>query len=104
MQSGSKNKEALRKEMDELIAAFEREGGQVKRIERGVSGYEHNLPPSQESFHFIPSDHPNRTDLSPLIKVIDQRRHPQKIMPKKPKKILLKDDFGEPLRWVWSDQ
>ena len=103
MQSGSKTKAAIRKEMADQIEAFKRKGGEVTTVDRGISGYESNMPPLHDTFHFIPASHKSRTDLSPLIKIIDSRRNPKKTVPIKPKKVLIVDDFGDPLRWVWSD-
>ncbi len=103
MQSSSKNKEALRRELAQLTESFEESGGTVRKIERGVSSYTHNdFRPDQ--FHFIPSEQQSRTDLTSLIKTIDARKKKtSKPSRQKPQKKLIYDDFGEPLRWVWVE-
>ncbi len=54
---------------------------------------------------FSPRQVQSRTSVVDVVKTIDSRRQLKKapVAKRKPKKILLKDDFGDPIRWVWQD-
>jgi len=101
-----KTKAQMRRELLAEMESFLAHGGAVKNIPRGVSGNTDN----KNLFTYI-SDGPRsnpRTMLTHVVKTLDARKSgkliPQAPKPSKPKKILIKDDFGEPLRWVWSDE
>lgn len=104
----TKTKAQTRDEISRQINDFLNTGGKVERVNPGVSGRDLGqnlaLPISMER-----SDKPNtRTLVNEQIAAIESRRgknkpHPLKPRPKKPEKILIVDDFGEPVRWVWSD-
>lgn len=103
-----KSKAQERREIEYQIQFFLRRGGRVELIENGVSGRPlgaYALPPV--SFN---QPRESRTLLVDEVKAIDARRgkpaqaSPAKRQTSKPRKILITDDFGEPLRWSWTDQ
>lgn len=102
MQSKSKTKAAIRKELLKQIDEYIQNGGDINVVERGISGREDNSPPLQ--FTYIPSESQTRTDISFLLKTIDARKQKNAAKPQKPQKRLIYDDFGEPLRWVWDNK
>ncbi|MFT6102982.1 MAG: hypothetical protein ACJATV_001312 [Granulosicoccus sp.] len=99
-----KTKREIRQELDDEIASFLSHGGEIKDVERGASGKEHganlnhNIPLNQEK--------QTRTLLVDEIKALDERKQGKKntdnTAPRRPKKKVIYDDFGEPLREVWE--
>lgn len=97
-------KNMIRAEIDEQVSAYLAEGGEVAAIEKGTSG---RVDPRQA----LPSQAFNqpkveRTSVSDAISNVEARKHPQsqskRPTQKKPKKEILLDDFGEPLRWTYK--
>lgn len=98
-----KTKAQIRAELEAEIAAYEQQGGAVQQVPRGLSGNPHNI--NLFSHSVIGPKSPNRTLLTDTVKALEDRKHAKaNSRPKKPKRVLLKDDFGEPLRWVWEDE
>jgi len=99
-----KTKREIRQELDDEIASFLSHGGEIKDVERGASGKEHganlnhNIPLNQEK--------QTRTLLLDEVKALDERKQsktkPGNATPHRPKKRVIYDDFGEPLREVWE--
>jgi hypothetical protein len=76
-----------RDEIQRQTQKFLKHGQQVKEIPKGVSSRDEAAGPlPKTSWHMEKSD---------------SKRPAQ---PKKPKRKLIYDDFGEPLRWVWVDE
>ncbi|MCV6613541.1 MAG: hypothetical protein OIF35_01100 [Cellvibrionaceae bacterium] len=102
----SKTKAQIRAEIHSQVQQYLRQGGEVCAYEKGVSGLGQQCKlrnpfspgPSQ------PSPQP-RTPVLEAVKAIDARRQKSKVKTpsRRPKKILLRDDFGDPIRWVWQD-
>ncbi len=62
--------------------------------------------PGAACFPFAQSPRATRTDLSQVAAAIDARKKRGKRRSAKrtgPRRRLVYDDFGEPLRWVWED-
>ncbi len=98
----AKTKAQIRAEIENQIESFLSQGGEVVSFQKGASG----LPDGaaiQNSFS--PRQVQSRTPVVDVVKAIDARRQNGKnpIAKRRPKKILLKDDFGDPIRWVWQD-
>lgn len=99
-----KTKHQIRQELEEEISAFLSKGGEIKDIERGASGKElganvnNSIPLNQEKN--------TRTLLVDEIKALDERKHAKTASTPAPKHIprkkIIYDDFGEPLREVWE--
>lgn len=101
----------LRRELEQQMEAFLREGGQVNNVERGISGRDHGdgplkAPPLAEG----EPPRGERTYVPEVVAAIEERkqnlgkgRQSATEKRKKPRKIIIYDDFGEPLRWQWEE-
>ena len=99
-----KSKADIRRELEDEIKNFVSEGGKVKRIEKGRSGLDD--PSKSLTAYTSFGVRQSRTPVSSVVKEIEARKK-QKLKPKRvqrrPKRKLIKDDFGEPVRWVWEE-
>ncbi len=98
-----KTKAQIRAEIDSQIDSFISKGGAVNEFDRGLSGRLVN-DPLPKAPH-IESTSQTRTPVLSEIQAIEARKHPVKPSntPRRrnqDRKILMVDDFGEPLRWV----
>jgi hypothetical protein len=100
-----KTKKEIRQELDAEINAFLSDGGEIKDVVRGASGKElganlnNNIPLNEGK--------QTRTLLVDEIKALDERKKRKSKSdankaPRQPKKRIIYDDFGEPLREVWE--
>ncbi len=97
-----KTKAQVRAEIEAQMADYLERGGEVNQFAQGES----SISPTMHPFKVQSMDKPSesRTPVQDAIAAIEGRRKPQaKPKPKTPKKILIKDDFGQPLRWVWEE-
>ncbi len=99
----TKTKAEVRREIGQQIRDYLAHGGQVEELEPGASGRDINqaLPVN------FSQPKTTRTPLLEEIQAVDARKNkaPQKKHPaKKPARILIRDDFGEPVRWVWQEE
>jgi len=104
-----KTKEEQRRELEQALQAYLQQGGQVEHVPSGISGrVDHNraLPHVFEKS----STPQTRTPLDSVVAAIEQRRKLRgEIAParsaaaKKPRKKMIYDDFGQPLRWEWEE-
>ncbi|MCR6652520.1 MAG: hypothetical protein NVV73_13980 [Cellvibrionaceae bacterium] len=96
-------KAEMRAELERQIQDYLQTGGVVQDVPRGISGQVDNRnlfgaigqnPPRQE-----------RTPVDEVVQALEARKHPHNNIKKnkRPRKKLLTDDFGEPLRWVWVE-
>lgn len=105
------SKAEIRQELEQQVADYMREGGEIKQIRSGISGLEHGTllrPPFSDG-----KPVQSRTPALDVLAAIDARRLEQRNTRKagdkpartrrKPQKKMLYDDFGEPLREVWVD-
>ena len=98
-----KTKAQMRAELDQAIAAYQSDGGEVQQIPRGLSGNPHNVNLFAQQ-NFSGKRAGERTQVNDAVQALEARKQGSVVRPKKPRRVLLKDDFGEPLRWVWEDQ
>ncbi|MCP8898925.1 hypothetical protein [Gilvimarinus xylanilyticus] len=102
-----KSKKAQRQELEAQIREYQSRGGTVNQVPRGLSGRADANTPLPHVFE-KKAEAESRTEVSQVIAAIEQRRRPQppKIQrpnkPKLPRKKLIYDEFGEPLRWEWE--
>ncbi len=102
-----KTKAQIRDEIDSQIAAYLTQGGEVLAVPRGTSGREPTShPPLPISFD---RDQQHRTPVTEVISAIEERRqhkgqHKSLRRAPKPRKKLIYDDFGQPLRWQWVEE
>lgn len=96
----------VRDEIEQQIEEFLNRGGQVKTVRPGTSGLADGEPHPSMAF-----DRPKqeRTPVPEVVAAIDARRasktkpkHKPKAQ-KAPRKKVIYDDFGEPLRVIWIE-
>lgn len=101
-----KTKAQIRAEIDEQISAYIKKGGAVHDIPNGISGRTSNENPFS---HMASTGAPQeRTPLVEIVKQIESRKSRPKLAPppktpRRPRRKLITDDFGEPVRWVWEE-
>ncbi|WP_019601200.1 hypothetical protein [Teredinibacter turnerae] len=100
-----KTKAEIRNEIEEQIAQYIAGGGAVEKIPTGQSGNVTNANLFANATTFEPKK--DRTLVTDVIKSVDERRKQKPTTPLKkssqPRKKLITDDFGEPVRWVWVE-
>lgn len=105
-------KKQIREQINHEVEAFLREGGEVKNMARGETGLVNGSYYDRSLGFEKPKE--ARTPVSDVLNTIDQRR--QEAMEAKrqgkkssaprrrgPKKKIIYDDFGEPVRIIWED-
>lgn len=101
-----KTKAQIRAEIDDQVNQYLASGGAVKKIDKGISGNDSHTNLFSTSSTFEPKQ--GRTPVTEVIKQVEERRKHKPTLPMKkvgrPRKKLITDDFGEPLRWVWVDK
>jgi hypothetical protein len=96
----------LRRELESQMEAFLREGGAVHEIPRGLSGRDSMNGPLPTPPFIGDEPRESRTYVNDVVAAIEARRKPAgpaKPKPRRPRKKIIYDDFGEPLRWVWEE-
>lgn len=106
------SKAEVRAALEAETERFLKQGGEVTDIPRGLSGKE---PGDQSVFHnrrlFIEPRAP-RTEIPEVLAALDARRKPSRgrtaqrkrsRLPQ-PRRKVIYDDFGEPLRRVWTEE
>ncbi len=99
------NKAQLRAELEEQMQQYLQQGGAVSEVPRGISGHIGNHNPFSQRGDSPPAQ--SRTPVDEVVQALEARKNAKAAAAKKhrrPRKKLLKDDFGEPLRWVWTDE
>lgn len=102
-----RSKKDIQADLEKEVAAYLNCGGDIHQIERGETGLDRNKPwinPFAQGESEKPA---TRTPVPDVVAAIDARKKPQKPKPakrRKPEKVWIYDDFGEPVRWVWADQ
>jgi hypothetical protein len=101
------SKKEIRVELEEQMQDFLAGGGAVDDIPRGISGRNPGDPPVKPKSEFFEKSAETRTYVPEIIAALEERKKkpaPPKKRVKKPRKVMLYDDFGEPLRWIWKDE
>lgn len=104
------SKSDLRDELNQEIEAFLAKGASVTEVPRGVSSRDSALAPLKPETWQMDKSKGEWTYLPEVVDTLEQRRAdktrkpPPVTKPKRPKKKLIYDDFGEPLRWIWVDE
>lgn len=105
------SKREVREQLEEQMRSFLDSGGAVEEVPRGASGRDQPQEgPKRNSF--VPSapstvSPEDQVPLTDVIRSIEARRGskpakaPKKKPQHRPKRKLVYDDFGEPLRWEW---
>jgi hypothetical protein len=96
-----------RKELEQSVQEFLKNGGVVKEVMSGATGLEDGAY-HRNSFVFgYPKQ--DRTPVPETLAAIDSRRKaklqkPTHTFSKRPKKKIIYDDFGEPVREIWVEE
>lgn len=99
-------KRELRQQLSNEMQRFINQGGQVTEVSHGASGLVDGRYGQPLGFERPKEE---RTPLNDVLKTIDQRREDQRkrakpTPPKRgPRKKVIYDDFGEPLRIIWEE-
>ena len=86
-------------------------GGKVEEVPQGRSGKDASEPPLFLSRRLFLEPKTSRTHVPEVVAAIEERRKamlkrsptPKRSRLPKPRKKVIYDDFGEPLRKVWVD-
>ncbi len=99
-------RQRIRQQMDEYLA----QGGRVRKVEPGASGADLADPRQRRQHSFSPRVAEERTPVPHVIAAIEARKQAKRVRTRstasktrKPRRRLVYDDFGEPLRWEWID-
>lgn len=104
-----RSKAELRRELEQATRQFLHGGGSVTEVPTGVSAWVpgQKPPPGQPLFTQPRSE---RTPLNEVVAALEERRamrrrrsEVKRSRKPQPRKKVIYDDFGEPLRTVWSD-
>lgn len=97
----------IRAEIEQQVADFLRQGGAVDEVERGISGHDNDNGPIKPDNNAFQQPRAERTYVPEVVAALEQRRKKMHEKPKpvkrRPRKKIIYDDFGEPLRWEWEE-
>lgn len=101
----------LRADLERATEAYLNRGGKVKSIPRGTSGTLPGTVPPQLSRRLFLEPRAKRTLVPEVVAAIEERRKarlkrsptPKRSRLPKPRRKVIYDDFGEPLRRVWVE-
>jgi len=103
-------KAELRKQLRQETERFLRQGGRVDEIPQGMSGKEPGDPPLFLSRRLFIEPRTSRTLVPEVVAAIEARRRETyrrkpalKRKVSRPRRKIIYDDFGEPLRRIWLD-
>lgn len=99
----TKTRREMHQELEQQITDYLQSGGQVQEVPRGLSGRADATGPLVNIFDG--SSHEDRTPLPEVVAAIEARKKPGSDKPhkKRPRKRVILDDFGQPLRWEWVE-
>ena len=100
------SKADLREELDQQLDTFLDKGKNIAQIPRGVISRDGATEPLKADTWQMDSKKTEWTFLPEVVDTLEKRRQEKPNTPVKksrPKRKLIYDDFGEPLRWVWVD-
>lgn len=98
----TKTRRELHAEMEAEVEAYLGQGGRVANIPQGVSGRPLGSGPLFSVFEG--ESHENRTLVNDVVAAIESRRKHSKPPLTGPKKRVILDDFGQPIRWEWINE
>ncbi len=101
-------KAQIRAQIEQQISEFLNQGGAVEEVQRGISGREGTAGPLKPEHTSHQQPRADRTYIPEVIAALEARRKhkPEKPKPaprRQPRKKIIYDDFGEPLRWEWEE-
>lgn len=102
------SKGSMRDELRKKTEEFLKRGGEIKQHNQGETGEPADKPRARSVF-VSGEPRQTRTYINDVVSALDSRKKkktppkPVKVS-KRPKKKLIYDDFGEPVREVWTDE
>lgn len=102
-----RTKKDIQADLEAQVANFLHDGGEIDVVDRGQSGLPHDKPWINPFKSAESEKSQERTPVPEVLAAIDARKKSKRKPPtkrKKPEKVWILDDFGEPIRWVWSDE
>lgn len=103
-----KSKKELRRELEAQIREYQARGGKVVEVPRGCSGRDEVNGPLPHIFD-KKANPETRTPVNEVIAAIEERKKTKPTTKKphhklsRPRKKIIYDEFGEPLRWEWAE-
>jgi hypothetical protein len=104
------SKADLRRQLRQETERFLRQGGRVSEIPQGMSGREAGDPPLLPNRRLFIEPSTPRTLVPEVVAAIEARRRekyrrkpPLRRKAARPRRKVIYDDFGEPLRRIWLD-
>jgi len=105
-------KDDIRAQLARETAAFLEHGGKVEEVPQGTSGRDAGDPPLYLNRRLFIEPKGSRTLVPEVIAAIEERRRQKKSRKPavrrgrkpQPRKKVIYDDFGEPLRRIWIDE
>ncbi|MDR7092012.1 MULTISPECIES: hypothetical protein [Cellvibrio] len=101
----TKTRRQLHQELEQQVQEFLHKGGHVNEVPRGLSGRLDANGPLISIFDGTSQE--DRTPLPEVVAAIEARKKPnlaQKLKKPRPRKKVILDDFGQPLRWEWVEE
>lgn len=101
----TKTRRQLHDEMEQQVQEYLRQGGAVNEVPRGLSGRPYAQSPLVTIFDGNSQE--DRTPIPDVVAAIEARKKPHAHAPMRkprPKKKVILDDFGQPLRWEWVEE
>ncbi len=102
------SKAEIRRQLEQQVGAYVDQGGEVKQIQRGISGRSDTSVPLSSNTAFT-EPRKERTPVHDVVATLEARRRPAakaktgQRQDRQPQKVAIYDEFGEIVRWVWSD-
>jgi hypothetical protein len=105
------SKADIRDELAQETERFLEQGGSVNEIPRGISGKNPGDPPMFLNRRLFVEPRSPRTPIPEVVAAIEARRlqkfrhkpHRKRRLPS-PRRKIVYDDFGEPLRRIWQEE
>lgn len=98
----------VRKALQAEVQAFIASGGSVDQVPAGQSGKDAAQPEHRTMREIFTGPKQERTPLDHVVAELQSRRHNNSTsklkLTKRPKKKVIYDDFGEPIRTVWIEE
>lgn len=104
MDKSKPTKKEKRDEINAQVEAFLREKGEIKQFNMGDTGLINGKFHHEKVAFSEPKQ--TRTPLNHVVADIENRKRspkPPPIKKSRPKKKVIYDDFGEPIRWYWEE-
>jgi len=102
------SKANIRDDINDQVADFLNNGGAIDEVQQGLSGREGAEGPLKPDNSSFQQPKVERTYVPEVIAAIDERRNPKPVTPKPAKRRarmkVIYDDFGEPLRKIWTEE